>query len=166
MRDHMVALSNFTISESDFFKTSCGCWVWLGAKDKYGYGTRRIGGRGSNKNWFAHRLSYRQFVGGLEPHLQINHKCNNKYCINPDHLYQGTQADNMRDVMKDGVARKPKPALQGNLHPGSKLTEKDVLEIRKRYKPRVVTAKSLAKEYGVSYSTIRHIIDRSLWAYV
>lgn len=108
-----------------------GCVLWCGAKDKNGYGTIRVGPRGDNKNWFAHRLSYFLHYGELDEGLNVNHKCDNPECVNPDHLYQGTQAENMRDVKERKRAKGcQKPNLQGNLHHSAKLTERDVEDIR------------------------------------
>lgn len=133
-----------------------GCWRWKGALDKNGYGTRRVGGRGKNKNWFAHRLSYQEFVAPLTEGLQINHTCDNPSCINPEHLYEGTQQQNMQDVKKRGrTLGVPKPKLQGQNHPRAKLTEEDVLRIREK-KKQGFAMKSLWKEGypHVSYSAI------------
>lgn len=79
-----------------------GCWLWLGAVDRHGYGTRRLGPRGQAKNWFAHRLSYLAFVGDLLPFLEIMHTCDTPSCVNPAHLRQVSHAANMNDMAAKG----------------------------------------------------------------
>lgn len=83
-----------------------GCWIWIGSKDKDGYG--RICGRTNYKHWNmkAHRVSYEYFIGQING-LQVLHKCDNPSCINPNHLFLGTQQENIADMMRKGrhVAR-------------------------------------------------------------
>jgi HNH endonuclease len=70
------------------------CWIWLGAPARKGYGAVSMG-RG--KTMQVHRLSYQTFVGPIPEGALICHKCNTPLCINPAHLYAGTQRDNARD---------------------------------------------------------------------
>jgi len=75
-----------------------GCWLWLKATTKFGHGmatrkdTRRTG--------LAHRESYKEFVGSIPTNLQVNHHCDVPNCVNPFHLYIGTQKDNAQDTTK------------------------------------------------------------------
>ena len=74
------------------------CWEWKGSIHSRGYGKFRY----SDKTYKAHRVSYELYVGNIEEGLMICHKCHNKKCVNPNHLYAGTAQDNANDNKKDG----------------------------------------------------------------
>jgi len=80
-------------------KQENGCWIWTGAKDFDGYGKFTIESKNRhNKVISAHRASLHFYINfDFNSDLQVNHKCNIRACVNPDHLYIGTQKDNMRD---------------------------------------------------------------------
>jgi hypothetical protein len=75
-----------------------GCWNWTGCLDGHGYGVVRHKG----KNYLVHRLAYQYWVGKLPGELDCCHKCDNPRCINPDHLFSGSAADNIRDAIAKG----------------------------------------------------------------
>lgn len=99
------------------------------------------------KKYKAHRFAYKLFVGELIPGLKICHTCDNPLCVNPKHLYQGTQKQNMTDK----VLRNRNP--QGSQHTNAKLSMEQVEEIRQdsRYQ------KDIAADYGVNQRTISRI---------
>lgn len=71
-----------------------GCWTWLGAKDRDGYGQFRYTPKFQGK---AHRFAYEVFRGPITKGLSVLHTCDNPSCVNPSHLYVGTNSDNMQD---------------------------------------------------------------------
>lgn len=128
------------------------CWVWIGRKDSKDYGLFDING----KPYFAHRISYLIHKGDFEQHLYVCHKCNNPPCVNPDHLYVGTQLDNMTDCINQD--RQAYGERQGN----HILTEKDVREIRYLLEQNI-THEEISKKYGISRGAISRISNRTTW---
>lgn len=80
-----------------------GCWMWKGSRSWENYGGMSCCWEGKGKIYPAHRLSYMIYVGEIPEGLQVLHKCNNKPCVNPNHLYVGTHQDNMRDLRNAGT---------------------------------------------------------------
>lgn len=141
--------NNCVISEN-------GCWEWKKCK-KLGYGNTALNG----KNISAHRASWIVFVGDIPKGLQVNHKCHNRACINPEHLYLGTQKENMMDMYEAGRNNHPKGVENKN----SKLNDKKVMEIRGMLRIGDTIA-SISKKFNVSESCIRSIKQRKTWRHV
>lgn len=93
--------NTITSIQSKVIKTPNGCWEWLGALDTCGYGQCRFNG----KNFKAHRLFYTLFNGPITKGLFVCHSCDNKLCVNPDHLWLGSAQDNSTDMKEKGRAR-------------------------------------------------------------
>jgi hypothetical protein len=130
-----------------------GCWNWQKFK-KNGYGVSSLNGKVEQ----AHRASWTTFVGEIPDGMQINHKCNNRACINPDHLYIGTQKQNMDDMKNANRANPAKGESSGM----AKLKEEDVFLIRKSKDSR----KKLAEQFGVSLSLINAVKNNKIWRHI
>lgn len=132
-----------------------GCWEWSGDRDKDGYGRVSVG----SKNVFVHRLIYELCVSEIPMGMQVLHHCDNPPCCNPDHLFVGTNQDNVDDMTGKGRQRR------GEEIRTSKMTPETVRELRRRYSDGE-TVKLLAIEYGISEQSARHIIGRRSWKHV
>lgn len=121
------------------------CWEWTGSKRKDGYGRYGLAG----KVWLAHRAANFYATGKLlPPEIKICHRCDNKGCVNPAHLFEGTQADNVADMIAKGRVNRGFTAGEHNSQ--AKLTRDQVAIIRSgKFKGR-----DLARRFGVSESTI------------
>lgn len=130
------------------------CWQWIGYKLKTGYGKFTWG--------LAHRYSWSVHRGEIPDGISVLHQCDNPSCVNPDHLFLGTQLGNMMDMQEKG--RSARGEKQGS----SKLTEAEVLEIRQRYRrySHKHGSGALAKQYGVSLTEIWRIVHGERWGHL
>lgn len=134
------------------------CWPWTGYVSPEGYGRISVSGRA----YQAHRIAL-WLVRDFDPSLIVCHTCDNPLCCNPNHLYAGTDADNSEDKVRRGRTR---PCRGEENKGGGKLTEGDVLAIKRRYRPYAVTQQRLAAEYGVTVSMVKKIIQGRNWRHV
>jgi hypothetical protein len=134
-----------------------GCWIWTGATKELGYGVIGLGRRsdGTDK---AHRVSYRLYCGDIPDGMAVCHRCDTPACVNPDHLFLGTLADNMQDCVAKG--RNFIPDNRGERANWAKLTSDAVAHIRER----VMTGPEYGRLYGVSKSAVYQIWDGTNWA--
>jgi hypothetical protein len=137
-----------------------GCWLWQGALKENGYGV--IGDDASRKGQvYVHRLMWRETYGHMPvAGLEVCHTCDVRNCVRPDHLFVGTHAENVRDQVEKGRNRKGIA-----MYWAAKVDDAAVRVIRQR-----VTAGErrvdLAREYGLSVSSIDNIVNRKRWAHV
>lgn len=148
---------------------SNGCWVWIGGLDRKGYGCVLVDGKTTS----PHRLSWTLHHGPIPPELNVCHKCDNPPCWNPNHLFLGTQLENIRDAIAKNRFRYPgKENPQHSSRPGeqnsqAKLTVEKVEAIRKlRQQSPPVPMKKLAEQFGVHLATISDIVTRKTWAHL
>lgn len=141
----------------DKSSTPDACWPWLGGHATAGYG---VIGVDAWRVEGAHRVSYRLNVGEIPPGLEVCHHCDNPGCVNPDHLFAGTHAQNMHDSETKG--RNRHPGLKGSEHPRAKLTEASVREIRQS----ADDPTTLAAQYGITRESIYMIRARKTWRHV
>jgi hypothetical protein len=126
------------------------CIEWMGSRNAQGYGL--LGREG--KLVRAHRLAYELKHGPIPAGLDVLHECDNPPCCNEEHLFLGTDADNMKDRDEKG-RRTPR---RGENHPNTTLTDADVVEIRRRFAAHE-TRVSIAEHFGVNASTVGRIVN-------
>ena len=137
------------------------CWLWTGYVTKGGYGQIN---RGQGKGLiFAHRLSWELHHGPIPTDMLVCHVCDNPICVNPAHLFTGTDADNLADMRRKG--RERHPAQKGSANGMTKLTEEQVIEIR-RLCAQGVALRAIAPMFGISYSNVGYIVRRKTWTNV
>jgi len=138
------------------------CWEWAGASSN-GYGYFNVAG----KTVLVHRYSYALHNGEIPDNKQVNHRCDNACCMRPDHLYLGTQQDNMTDKrvrkrsakgLAHGSKTRPDRLARGERHGNSTLSDADIQNMRERYAAGGISQNDLAKEYGLKQSSISSII--------
>lgn len=137
-----------------------GCWEWTGSGPDTGYGNIHVGGR----NELTHRYSWALANGEIPRGLCVLHRCDNRKCVRPSHLFLGSKKDNTRDMFFKGRERNL-GILKGQDHGGAKLTTEDVLRIREAA-ARGATHVSQAAEYGVDASLIGLIVRRKAWRHI
>ncbi len=131
------------------------CWLWTGGLTEKGYGRAWFQG----KKRRAHRLAYFLTNGRIPTGLNINHHCDVRNCVNPEHLWVGTQKENMQDAWAKG--RGVFVHHSGEDHPSAKLTDAEVAEIRVLKTAGGMTQRQISKIYNVSEQLISNILTGS-----
>lgn len=140
-------------------KKGKGCWEWQGCCSDTGYGNFYAFGA----LHLTHRLSWSLHHGAIPKGLCVLHKCDNRRCVNPGHLFLGTKKQNSTDMAAKG--RERVPCLRGEMHGAAKLTNKDVVRLRMEVAAGR-TRRSLAKELGVSESLVGLVVRRKAWRHI
>ena len=133
------------------------CWNWTAAKNKLGYGFVMY----NRVCTQAYRVAWVLTYGGSIHDVYLCHKCNNPSCVNPKHLYAGSHAENMRDKVAAGTAR----GLIGSKNPKAKLSERDVVKIKRELSRGVLVSK-IANEYHIGWNAIWRIKRGIYWGHV
>lgn len=138
------------------------CWYWMGAVNEHGYGVIGLGPRGAGLIK-AHRLSWLIHRGPIPDGALVCHSCDNPQCVNSNHLFLGSQKDNMRDCANKG--RTVIPHVQGETVGNHKLDEDQVLHIRllaaKGYSQRHIAAM-----FGVTHTNVGYVVRRKTWSHI
>lgn len=139
------------------------CWHWNGCIQSNGYARVTY----KNKTMGAHRLSYMAFIGDIPKDNDVCHKCDNRSCVNPRHLFTGTRLDNMKDCVSKNRQAKGEilsVLVRGEKTHLAKLKEVDVIKIRRLSGDR--KSKELSAQFGVSVDNIRSILRRDIWRHI
>jgi hypothetical protein len=139
------------------FEQNSGCWLWSGPLAAGGYGCVVQGKRGRYK---AHRVSWFLFHGDTASGLKVCHRCDTPLCVNPAHLFIGTQADNVADMMAKGRHRAP--GLHGERNPMARLSASDAERVRQHVQAGG-TQRAIAKQLGVSPMTVCRVVNGQTW---
>lgn len=135
------------------------CWEYRGDVDDVGYGRVTIAG----KKMRTHRFSY-MIHHDLTPEdmngIVIRHTCDNRACVNPSHLLPGTITDNHKDMVERGRH------TIGERHPGVKLTEHQVLEMRRLFDGHIFNQAQLAEVFNIHPATVHDIVRRKAWKHI
>lgn len=132
------------------------CWDWQGPVNPNGYGRFVV----NNEHRLAHRVAHEMFVGPIPEGKVVCHACDNRRCVNPHHLWIGTQSENLKDAAAKG--RMFRPNTNGQRNGNSKLTIEDVRTIRAMRESGQLQYK-IAEKFGVSPSTVGEIIKGKIW---
>lgn len=127
------------------------CWNWKSAIQSKGYGSFSIGG----KTFSAHRISYELSKGKIPEGLCVLHKCDNRRCVNPEHLFLGTTRDNSLDMVK-----------KGRMSPNfitRKLNRNQVEMVRLMYQQSKTPYRKIGSLFGISPRTVGAIINYEIW---
>ena len=135
------------------------CWEWQSFVRPDGYGRLWWGGD-RNERKRAHRIAYQLAYGEIDGEMVLHH-CDNRSCVNPNHLYAGSHEDNVQDAIERDRYEPyhPPDDWEGEDHPASKLTDAEVRELRSRYEEEDITQYELADEYGVHQTTVNKILN-------
>jgi len=146
--------------------TDTGCWEWQRPPSAHGYGMFHVKG----KSIGAHRASHILFIGEIPDGYCVCHRCDNRICVNPAHLWAGTYAENNADMDAKGRARYDitatkgafNPPRKGELNGSAKLTEAAARAILADPRPH----KLIAEEHGICKATVSHIKTGRLWRHI
>jgi hypothetical protein len=153
---------NHLLNRSDYFESLIfknpenDCWEWRG-EIKGGYGTFNI----KRKPKLVHRIMYERYKGKIPPKINVCHSCDNPSCVNPDHLWLGSQMENVTDMMQKGRGNK----ARGVEHHNCKITEQEVRDIKKMYNEGIKMT-VIHRSLNVPYKTVQHICYGSSWRHV
>lgn len=132
------------------------CWIWPNNIFNNGYGAIGIIINGVRKWKPVHRVAFEVFKSPIQERMFVLHKCDNKRCVNPEHLHLGTQQDNMNDMVQRGRS------LKGEINPQAILTKEQAIEVKYGNTPTRV----LTKKFGVHRDTIRSIRKGINWSWL
>jgi hypothetical protein len=133
-----------------------GCWLWIGETNKTGYAKIKTPINGIVKNLRVTKIMYEQYIGPVPDGLFLLHKCDTPSCVNPYHMFTGKHKENNHDCIKK------KRNNIGQKNGQAKLTNEQIINIRKDVRPQRI----IAKDYGVSHQNISRIKGFKQWKHI
>lgn len=136
------------------------CWPWMSTRDKDGYGvfTASLGGK-ERKGFRAHRFAYLATYGAFLPGFHVCHSCDIHWCVNPQHLFLGTNADNMRDMYDKDRHPAKTDGLRWSRHfMNRRFTDAQIEEVRRAYASGEGSTRVLGKRFGMSGRYVHQIV--------
>lgn len=143
------------LSRVERLACEAGCWIWMGAETVKGYGSVRFHG----SPFRAHRVSYELHFGSIPDGMRVCHTCDTPLCVRPDHLWLGSQLENVRDRESKGRT------AVGEINGKSLLTVEDVREMRRLFSQGVGRAR-LAERFQRDYKTVHSVVMGLSWKHV
>jgi len=134
------------------------CWLWKDTPHPKGYGDMRVG----QYKLKAHRIAYVLHYGVSPGELKVCHTCDIPLCVNPAHLFLGTQKDNVDDMVRKGRHRDARGEKNGR----AKVTAEQVRTIRQTYAAGGVSQSQLAKQYGLTVIGVSKLIRGENWSHI
>lgn len=136
-------------------KLPSGCWEWTGHRDKYGYGHVSH----QRRNCLAHRVAYILTHGAADPSLLVCHRCDNRACVRPEHLFLGTHEDNMADSVRKGRS------CYGERNANARLTDRQAREARRLYWEGESLG-HLSRTFGISQQNMYRLCMGQRWKHL
>jgi hypothetical protein len=140
------------------------CWVWTGCKNKKGYGVAGSGIIGGSKR--AHRACWEYCNGKIPDGLGVLHKCDNPPCVNPEHLFLGTNQDNVDDRERKGRASNHLKGCAGEANGLAKLDEQEVIWIKRLLATGKMSHRAIARIFSVTAANISGIARGKTWGHL
>lgn len=137
------------------------CWEWQAGLLGNGYGQFKLNGAPT----YAHRIAWELTNGPVPERRNVLHRCDNKLCINPAHLFIGTQKENVADAIEKGRREPIIESRRGEKSNWAKVTEKEVLEIREMGR-RGYSQRVIGEKFGISRPAVNLIINRKNWKHI
>jgi len=143
------------------------CWNWLNTTSS-GYGRFRVG---KQYHYQAHRVSFQLFNGRFPNKKLVLHKCDNKLCVNPNHLFSGTHRENAQDMVRKGRHVGTKGQRMLNVKKGEdsynhKLTNSQVLKIREIFAGGYMSNRAIGRKFNISDIQVGNIVKRKCWTHI
>ena len=157
-------------SKVDSSQGESECWLWMGSMGSGGYGQVRV----SKRLLRTHRVAWELTNGSIPDGKVVCHRCDNPRCCNPHHLFLGSQQENVADMISKGrnastieiIKNSTHARAKGEQNSQAKLTEDEVIRIRRRWTQGGITKKELASQFGVSDVLIFKIVRRQIWKHL